>query len=411
MNTVNEMTAAIETALRQGDVDIPVSLSGMQPYRRFLAEVGYTPSEYMRRRRLSIALERMRTTDKTDIEIAYHSGYSSQQAMCREIRTLLGITARAYRRSSEFYYFPPYTGGGAYALHVGKECLPEVTALQYRSSTLSGLESRAVHAFLSQNPSYGGRLFGRNGTQTGGQFCYRLYVELDDEISIHGFEKEETFPAFTANMAVISTPNAEPRIKAAWDWLYTQWLPYSCYQYAGEQDPTHETAYFEEYLWNTQYPYRLKLYLPVVRAAAFHRLRLQRRDFIGYGCAASGQDAEACASKVLITGLQRTHPYILRKTCQFLLCRTGNACISGILTEEVLPFAEPQYQRIFYHRCACVCMEAYNTCDAHRIRQILYEWTLTNGLLPDDEKPLFIIYTTENSYAEFCLPIKNTNLL
>ncbi|MBR3999293.1 MAG: helix-turn-helix domain-containing protein, partial [Clostridia bacterium] len=273
MNTTEKIIREIEEAIRTGD-ETYTPPSGMQIHRLFLSEVGYTPAEYLKRRRLSAALARIRASEWKDADIAYACGYSSQQAMCREIRKQIGMTAGQYRKGTDILYFPPYTGSRVCPLTVSKQNIPSLTAFHYDASTLTGLETAAVQLFLSANPEYSGRLFGRDGGQIGKRFRYTLYV-TDSCTVPDGLIPGETVPAFSAVMAVTSAPDHEPLINAAWDWLYSHWLPNSGYTYAGEYTPTHETAYFEEYLLRNGHPYRLKLYLPLEKSDTFRQIRIE----------------------------------------------------------------------------------------------------------------------------------------
>ena len=106
MNTTEQIIREIEEAIRTGD-ETYTPPSGMQIHRLFLSEVGYTPAEYLKRRRLSAALARIRASEWKDADIAYACGYSSQQAMCREIRKQIGMTAGQYRKGTDILYFPP----------------------------------------------------------------------------------------------------------------------------------------------------------------------------------------------------------------------------------------------------------------------------------------------------------------
>src|SRR5450756_63068 len=73
--------------------------STMQLQRDFYNVTGYSVGEYMRRLRLSNALCLIKSSDSILADIAYSCGYSSQQALCREIKAILGTTATEYKES------------------------------------------------------------------------------------------------------------------------------------------------------------------------------------------------------------------------------------------------------------------------------------------------------------------------
>jgi len=76
MKNIEAITYAIENAIQTGDGTYTPP-SGMQIYRSFMEAVGYTPAEYLKRRRLSVALARIRLSEWSNAEIAYACGYSS----------------------------------------------------------------------------------------------------------------------------------------------------------------------------------------------------------------------------------------------------------------------------------------------------------------------------------------------
>ncbi len=404
MNTVEEVVAVMEEAIRTGDCTFSPP-AGMQIYRSFISIVGYTPGEYLKRRRLSVALSRIRASEWNDAEIAYACGYSSQQAMCREIKSMLGMTAGEYRKDSCVYYFPPYTGSRVCSLTVAKQNIPALTALHYHGKSIHGLESAAVHTFLSANPGYTGRLFGRDGGQIGNQFRYTLYIS-DSCADTTGFIIGAQSSAFSSVMAVTSSPNTEHSINAAWDWLYSHWLPHSCYRYAGETDPAHETAYFEEYLYNSNRPYRLKLYLPVVHSENFFRLHIEKLNCRILACTVSGTDAQVRASRQLVDCLRERYPYLLQKADCFVVCDTDSSSISGVICDELVQDIRLPLRLIEYEDRNCIRMELSGGCDPVRVREILSDWAINNGFCPLRKVPLLMMYRTNSPVTEAYLLMK-----
>ncbi len=64
----------------------------------FNATVGDTVKEYIRKRRLTIALIEIGTTEKRMIEIAMNAGYESQEAFTRAFKTMFGKTPGESRK-------------------------------------------------------------------------------------------------------------------------------------------------------------------------------------------------------------------------------------------------------------------------------------------------------------------------
>lgn len=406
MNTTEQIIREIEEAIRTGD-ETYTPPSGMQIHRLFLSEVGYTPTEYLKRRRLSAALARIRASEWKDADIAYACGYSSQQAMCREIRKQIGMTAGQYRKGTDILYFPPYTGSRVCPLTVSKQNIPALTAFHYDASTLTGLETAAVQLFLAANPEYSGRLFGRDGGQIGKRFRYTLYV-TDSCTVPDGLIPGETVPAFSAVMAVTSAPDHEPLINAAWDWLYSRWLPNSGYTYAGEYTPTHETAYFEEYLLRNGHPYRLKLYLPLEKSDTFRQIRIETLTCRILACTAAGTDAQTHAGRMLVDCLRERYPYLLQKADRFFVRETDDTCTCGVFCAEETDNPIPPLKRIQWQEKTCLHMELSGGCDPEQVEEILTDWAMGNGFTPvcQPDERFFMAYHTDSNRSDAYLPVK-----
>lgn len=71
--------------------------------RVFAEKANCTIYKYIQRRRLTLAAEKLVTTDKAIIEIAFEAHYSSQQAFNLAFRQLYLCTPQTYRKKGVFY--------------------------------------------------------------------------------------------------------------------------------------------------------------------------------------------------------------------------------------------------------------------------------------------------------------------
>ena len=71
--------------------------------RSFSETVGITVCEYIRRRRLTLAAQKLVETNKPIIDIAYEARYNSQQAFNLAFRRLYLCTPQTYRKNGIFY--------------------------------------------------------------------------------------------------------------------------------------------------------------------------------------------------------------------------------------------------------------------------------------------------------------------
>lgn len=70
--------------------------------RIFCETVGVTIYKYIQFRRLSVAVEKLVTTGKPIVDIAYDTGYQSQQAFSIAFRQFYGYTPLQYRHMEVF---------------------------------------------------------------------------------------------------------------------------------------------------------------------------------------------------------------------------------------------------------------------------------------------------------------------
>ena len=71
--------------------------------RSFSETAGITVCEYIRRRRLTLAAQKLVETNKPIIDIAYEAGYNSQQAFNLAFRRFYLCTPQTYRKNGIFY--------------------------------------------------------------------------------------------------------------------------------------------------------------------------------------------------------------------------------------------------------------------------------------------------------------------
>ncbi|MBS7660983.1 helix-turn-helix domain-containing protein [Pseudomonas lalucatii] len=87
--------------LQVGDLARLAGLSTARFHTRFLDEVGQTPMEYVRRRRLQLARHLLENSHLSVGDIAARVGYGSQSAFTAALSRQFGMTPRALRRACE----------------------------------------------------------------------------------------------------------------------------------------------------------------------------------------------------------------------------------------------------------------------------------------------------------------------
>lgn len=415
-NIISRITAyrqVLDTETSVGSLSQNCYISIMQLRRDFYSSTGYSVNEYLRRLRLSNALCKIKNSAMPLDDIAYSCGYSSQQALCREIRILLNTTATEYRNSNDYYQLSAPRENIPFLTEVKSTSIPQTQCLKYYSSVIHGIENKAVTAFLRNNPDYSGRIFGRNGAQKGNLICYELYIEPYENINITGFEKGSRFNGYAVVCAQIKVKNNEENINSAWDYLYSEWLPNSMFEYAGIADNTYENHYFEEYYYKDAAPTHLKLYLPLVRSKNNTKITIEASKTIRFLVSSKiGANAEKEASDAVISYLAEHYPHALRNIKEFYSCQDSDIYTCGVKTDLCVNISG-NMRILNYERKPFAIMHLSGICDFAEASYMLLNWLVENNI-PADGKP-FAVYDTSVSYDDptmkiFC-PIIVKNVL
>ncbi len=404
--SIKQLINNLEPELRDGhNVDALAKrcyTSAMQLQRDFYNVTGYSVNNYIRHLRLSNALCMIKASQFSLADIAYACGYSSQQALCREVKAILGTTATAYKEANDYYFLSALSDDVPFQIEVSKITVPKTLCLAHYNPVLRGIENNAVNLFLRNNPGYSGRIFGRNGAQKGNMLCYELHVEATESIdpeplNTHGFQKTHHLPAYEAICAQTRVKNNEDDINAAWDYLYSAWLPGSMFEYAGQTNKGFEHQYFEEYFYRNNISKRLKLYLPIIRRRECLKISVETVSFMRFFVfSREGHNAERDASKAVIEYLSRYHPYIAANAQEFYLEQDGERFTCGVKINTDLTVNEPDFQMLHFDNQTFAVLYFNGISDFGRSKQMLLNWLYANNLSPTGTT--FAVYDAATSF-------------
>jgi AraC family transcriptional regulator len=371
-------------------------ISLMQLYRDCYTYTGHSVKEYIRKRRLSNALGLIKCSDMSLADIAYASGYSSQQALCKSVREAVAMTPTEYKKSEAGYYFPRFDNEAARQVTVALEAIPQTLWVRFYHPRLEGIEQEALAALYSLLPAYKGRVFGRNGEQLGCRFCYELAVEyasgLADKLADSVFTHAAIQPEACRTYAKTTVANEEKSIIQAWNYLYTDWLKTSMFTLASD-------SCMEEYLSSGGGVKKLVLYVPVRKRTDYDRISLTWYEG-GLFLAASrmGLRAEEEASRAVVSFLEEHRPGAVSAAGQFYVARDGSACTCGIrLEEELMLPPDRGLELLQIAPGGCAMLESGCCSDSRVLEAILHTWLKENGL-EVDTGPTFTIYETGGGY-------------
>lgn len=371
-------------------------VSCAQLYRNFYSLTGHSVKEYIRKRRLSNALALIKTSDMGFADIAFKSGYSSHQALCRAVRQTLGITLSDYKNGDIYYFFPPWSGEPLQPVIVTNETIPRSLCVLYYHSRLTNIEKMAVDAFLQAFPDYDERIFGRNGEQVGNKLCYELYVTDTsrdyNKLSMYGFEILHDVPCSTALFATTTVGNDEQKINAAWNYLYSEWLQNSMFEYTDE-------PYYEEYILKNGKPVKLKLYLPIRKRKEDTKICLMINPRLRFIVSeVKGRNAEKIASQAVIDFLLKHYPYIIRASKEFYLRKEINNYICGVRIKSELRVDDAEnIECLTTNRDNYLVLESNVMGDYDRYADMILSFARDNGMTAD-ENGLFAMYDATESF-------------
>lgn len=303
-------------------------ISPRQLYRDFYSLTGHKINEYIRKRRLSRALNLLRYSKMSMADISYLCGYSSQSALCKVIKYYLGMTPTEYKNGAYEYYFPVINSDVYRQIEVKTETIPKTISIHFYHKILIGIENLAIEYWQSIAGEYKGRIFGRNEKQCGNQFCYELRIEYSKDnmklIQNSKFKVSSINPSIKCSYATTIVKNNESEINSAWNYLYTRWLKNSMY----EQD---KTAYFEEYISKNRKINKLILYLPVIPRINYFKMSITScGERLFMVSTKEGTNSEKLASDIVMNFVAKQYPHLLETQKEYYVSKSNDVSTCGI---------------------------------------------------------------------------------
>lgn len=260
-------------------------------HKVFLAMVGDSVMEYVRKRRLAQAAYQVAHTEGKILDIALDHGFQNHETFTRAFKKLFCLNPAEYRKRGIHTprytkanllqrRFNPYLGG--IQMEFRMETKPEFTVIGYALNTNNkgGRNHREIPAFWLDYIQKGlgcaipNRVHQDETIELG--ICTDFNMETGDFVYIIGMEAKHfdnvpdsmvcrTFPEQT--YVVFTTPLVKAdeftsSIQSTWRSIYSEWFPHSGYEHAGSP------AEFEWYDKRCQDPNGLQqmgIYIPVIK--------------------------------------------------------------------------------------------------------------------------------------------------
>ena len=191
---VDLVEAASGRDVPAGEAAASAGMSLRSFHRYFVALTGYRFGEYVRRRRLSRALDSISESDDSILEIAVAAGYGSHEAFTRAFKNEYGEAPLRFRRSGMTAARTDRLNlTGEVIMGVVTKTLPEMTVVAFDGFKPEPEQSafHAMQAWLDRHPQVAAasRAFGYNINRSGERAHdpdnegYRLIVTVPDGFS------------------------------------------------------------------------------------------------------------------------------------------------------------------------------------------------------------------------------------
>jgi AraC family transcriptional regulator len=257
-------------------------------HRVFQFLVGETVMEYVRKRRLTHAAQRLLKSDEKVIDIALDLGFQYHESFNRAFKKFFGVSPKQYRdanSNSKFLHQKAYlnmnrlTGGLTLEMKLVTKPAFNIIGYELKTSNIDGENNREIPKFwqhylqnnlganipspMHKNEELG--LCTDYNTKTG-EFVYMIGMEVAEGTDAPEGMTYRSFPEM--EYAVFTTPkskedNFPASIQSTWVEIFSKWFPDSGY----EHDGTVEFELYDERCYGKE-DKQIDIYIPVKKQEA-----------------------------------------------------------------------------------------------------------------------------------------------
>lgn len=227
-------------------------------HRVFQALVGESVMDYVRKRRLTLAAERLFYTDGKVIDIALDSGFQYHESFNRAFKKYYGVTPNQYRAARTLSgpllgkaYLNKIIVRGGDIMEPKLITKPAFHIIGYELKTrnIDGQNNKDIPEFWQiyiqkklyeniPNPLNRKEELGicTDFSPETGEFVYLIGMEVEEGTSAPKGLVYRSFPEM--QYAVFTTPKSNEAtfsnsIQSTWNYVFTEWFPQSGYEHAG----------------------------------------------------------------------------------------------------------------------------------------------------------------------------------
>lgn len=272
LDSMEYIESNLDNELYIDDIAAIACMSKFHFQRMFNMLTGYTVSEYIRNRRITVAAQELVNTKSKVIDVAMKYGYESPESFSKAFRKIHGISpSDAKKDSQSLKAYPKLSfqiqvkGDVEMDYKIVEKDAFTVVEKSIRTTTIGGENNRKIAAFWEESNQNG--FTGELAKNCGPLGLIGICMEFDkqqenltylicaekniDQIPVDWEERQvpsATWAVFPVHGAM---PDAMPRV---WERIFSEWFPATGYEHAGEPemevylsdaDPSSEDYYSE----------------------------------------------------------------------------------------------------------------------------------------------------------------------
>ncbi|RHW43280.1 AraC family transcriptional regulator [Neobacillus notoginsengisoli] len=272
LDSIEYMESNLDQELNIEAIASAACMSKFHFQRMFSMLTGYTVSEYIRNRRITVAAQELVNSRAKVIDVAMKYGYESPEAFAKAFRKIHGISPSDAKKSSQSLKAYPrlsfqiqLKGDVEMDYKILEKEAFTIVGKSIRTSTIGGENNRKIAAFWVESNRNG---FSRELAKHCGPLgligvCMDFDKQQENLTYLIGAEKniervpsdweERVIPAATWAVFPVhgAMPDAMPRV---WNRIFSEWFPGTGYEHAGgpemevytsDADPSSEDYYSE----------------------------------------------------------------------------------------------------------------------------------------------------------------------
>jgi len=272
LDSMEYIESNLDNELFIDDIAAIACMSKFHFQRMFNMLTGYTVSEYIRNRRITVAAQELVNTRSKVIDVAIKYGYESPESFSKAFRKIHGISpSDAKKDSQSLKAYPKLSfqiqikGDVEMDYKIVEKDAFTVVGKSIRTTTIGGENNRKIAAFWEESNQNG--FTGELAKNCGPLGLIGICMEFDkqqenltylicaekniDQIPVEWEERQvpsATWAVFPVHGAM---PDAMPRV---WERIFSEWFPATGYEHAGgpemevylsDADPSSEDYYSE----------------------------------------------------------------------------------------------------------------------------------------------------------------------